>query len=113
MYRVPEKRQNGSGEQNRNERPSDIAEGGLDAEGCKAIKSCVHAQHHEVAVGEVDDPHDAENQSKPNAHQTVDGADQKAGDQRLQKAFYKLCHREPPAEMPVRAAIRRLKPRAP
>src|SRR5262249_39486611 len=39
----------------------------------------VHAEHHEVALGEVDDPHDAEDQREANAHERVHPAHEQPG----------------------------------
>ncbi len=57
---------------------------GLDAECRGQIQSEIHADHQELALGEVDDPHDAEDQTKADAHQRIDAADQQPGDERLQ-----------------------------
>ena len=38
----------------------------------------VHAEHHEVALGEVHDAHDAEDDAEPDAHQAIGAADQQA-----------------------------------
>jgi hypothetical protein len=38
----------------------------------------VHADHHELALGEVHDFHDAENQRNADAHKRVDSADEQA-----------------------------------
>src|SRR4051794_34939656 len=55
-------------------------------------------------MGEVDDPHDAEDQAEPDAHQAVDGADQKARGECLQKSF----HQPRPRAAYVRGCCRRL-----
>jgi hypothetical protein len=41
-------------------------------------------KHHEIAVREVDDAHDAEDDGEPDAHQPIDRADQQARRKRLQ-----------------------------
>src|SRR5258705_12901940 len=101
MHDVAEERQNRAGHEDGNERSRGVAKDALYAERREAIKCRVHAEHHEVAMGEVDDPHDSENQSEADAHQAVDRADQQAGKQRLQKAFQELCHCEPLAGTPA------------
>jgi hypothetical protein len=45
----------------------------------------VHPQHHEVALGEVDDPHDAEDQREADAHERVDAAHEQPRDEVLQE----------------------------
>ena len=71
--------------------PNGVAERGLHAERGEEIERRIHAEHHEIALGEIDHPHDAEDQPEPDAHQAVDRADQKAGGQRLQKTFQRLA----------------------
>ena len=53
---------------------------GLHAERREDIEGGVHAEHHELALGEVDDPHDAEDERQADAHQAVDRADRQAGE---------------------------------
>ena len=48
------------------------------------IEAGEHAQHQQFALGEVDDPHDAEDQPEADAHQSVDAADRDARGQRVQ-----------------------------
>ena len=38
------------------------------------IQAGEHAQHQQFALGEVDDPHDTEDQSEADAHQPIDAA---------------------------------------
>lgn len=90
---VTEHREDRAGQQNRNKGSDHVAEGGLYAERREEIERRVHPEHHEVALGEIDDPHHAEYESEPDAHQAVDRADQKSGGQGLQKAFDELGHR--------------------
>ena len=87
---VAEDGQHRTGKQDRDERSEGVAESGLHAERGEEIERRIHAEHHEVALGEVDDPHDAEDQAEPDAHQAIDRADQKSGGQGLQKAFQRL-----------------------
>jgi hypothetical protein len=55
------------------------------AEAGDQIVGGVHAQHHEIAVREVHDPHDAKDDAQPDAHQPIGAADQQAGGKRLQR----------------------------
>ena len=48
------------------------------------IQAGEHAQHQQLALGEVDDPHDAEDQPEADAHQSVDAADRDARGERVQ-----------------------------
>jgi hypothetical protein len=48
------------------------------------IEAGEHAQHEELALGEVDDPHDAEDEPEANAHETVDATDRDARGHRVQ-----------------------------
>ena len=48
------------------------------------IEAGEHAQHEELALGEVDDAHDAEDEPEADAHQTVDGTDRDARGNRVQ-----------------------------
>ncbi len=45
----------------------------------------IHAEHHEVAMGEIHDAHHAEDDAEANAHQAVGAADQQAGRHRLEE----------------------------
>jgi hypothetical protein len=36
------------------------------------VKRKVHTEHHEIALGEIDDAHHPKDDAKPNAHQAVD-----------------------------------------
>jgi hypothetical protein len=97
VYEVTEHRQHRAGQQDRDERTKRVAERGLHAERGEEIECRVHAEHHEIALGEIDDPHHPENQSEPDAHQAIDRTDQKSGGQCLQKTFQGLGHRRPRA----------------
>ena len=70
------------------------------AEPAHNIKTEIHAQHQEVALGKVDDAHDPEDQPEADAHQAVDGADQQPGDERLNKILDAdgEAHRPPPRQ---------------
>ena len=50
----------------------------IDPEARREEEADVHADHHEFALGEVDDLHDAEDQRDADAHQRIDSADQQA-----------------------------------
>jgi hypothetical protein len=76
MHEVTEDREHWASEQDRDERTKSVAESGLHAERGEEIKRRVHAEHHEIALGEIDDPHDTKNQPEPDAHQAVDRANQ-------------------------------------
>jgi len=47
----------------------------------------VHTDHHELALGEVHDFHDAENQRHADAHKRVDSADEQAVHHGLGQCF--------------------------
>ena len=83
MDRVAEDGEHRTGQQDGDERPDGVSERGLNPERGEKIERRIHAKHHEIAMGEVDDAHDAEDQPEPDAHQAVDGADQKPGGQCL------------------------------
>src|SRR5262249_34941163 len=51
------------------------------------IEAREHAQHEELALGEVDDAHDAEDEPEADAHETVDAADRDARGDRVQNIF--------------------------
>ena len=51
------------------------------------IQAGVHAQHQQLALGEIDDAHDAEDQPEPDAHQAVDATDGEAGGERVQRVL--------------------------
>ena len=51
----------------------------LHAEGGEEIVGRVHAEHHEVALREIDHAHDAEDEGEADAHQAVDGSDRQTG----------------------------------
>ena len=95
MNYIAERRQHGAGQHDRDERPEGVSERSLHAERGEEIERRVHAEHHEIALGEVDHPHDAEDQPESDAHQAIDRADQKSGGQCLQEAFQRLGHRRP------------------
>jgi hypothetical protein len=62
------------------------------------IKRTVHAEHQELALGEVDDPHEAKDQPEAYAHQAVNRADQKTCNDCLQQVLEKDngTHRQRP-----------------
>ena len=67
----------------------------------------VHAEHQELAVREVDDPHDAEDQRQPDRDQGVDAAEQdrrddELGDQGYLRVLFTLIPR--PERHPLRPA---------
>ena len=97
MDEVTEDGQHRASQQDCDERSEGIAEGRLHAEGGEEIERGIHAKHHEIALGEIDDAHHAEDQPEPDAHQAVDRTDQEAGGQRLQEAFQRLGHWRPRA----------------
>src|SRR2546422_7112715 len=54
------------------------AEQGIDARDNRQEVREVHPQHHEVALREVDDAHDPEDQGQADAHERVDAAHEQA-----------------------------------
>ena len=82
-----EREQHRRREQDRDIGPDDAAERRLHAQEREGVEGDVHAEHHEVALGEVDHPHDAEDHREADAHQAVDRADQGARGERLQEAL--------------------------
>jgi len=47
---------------------------------CKTEVGKVHTQHHEFALGKIDDAHDAKNDGQAHTHETVHGTHQQSGD---------------------------------
>jgi hypothetical protein len=88
--RVVERRPEGE-EQERRERQR---EDRVELPQGEAPEAGVHAQHQELAVGEVHDVHDAEDQRQAHGHQRVDQADEDAGEERLEQEL--RGHLEPP-----------------
>ena len=72
------------GAERADERADIGAEEGEHAAAGDQIEAGEHAQHEQLALGEVDDPHDAEDQPEADAHQAVDAADGDAGGERVQ-----------------------------
>ena len=56
--------------------PNVRAERELNAERDEDVIGDIHAEHHEVALGEIDHAHDAEDEREADAHQAVDRADE-------------------------------------
>jgi hypothetical protein len=56
---------------------------GIDPKIAVEEESEIHAQHHQIAVGEVDDPDDSEDQVQPDAEQGVNAPEEKPGDDHL------------------------------
>jgi hypothetical protein len=81
------------GEKGRYDRP------GIGTEKCqhpvsrRQIERGVHAQHQEIALGEIDDAHRAEDDVEPDAHQGIGAADQNAGRERLPEIDHQKWHR--------------------
>ena len=71
-------------QQGADERPDVRAEECENAAAGDEIQAGEHAQHQQLALGEVDDSHDAENQPEADAHQSVDAADRDARGKRVQ-----------------------------
>ncbi len=59
-----------------------------DSELREAEEGRIHGDHHELALGEIDDAHDAEDQVQPDADEAVDPAEQDAGDQDVEERFH-------------------------
>ena len=92
------------GEKRRDDRPGIGAEKSQHAVSGRQIKRGVHAEHQEIALGEIDDPHRAEDDVEPDAHQRIGAADQDAGRERLPeidhlKRHYRQPHRAFPPRM--------------
>jgi hypothetical protein len=64
-----------------------IAEDRGYAQRSEDIERRIHAEHHEVALREVDDAHHSEDEGKADAHQPIDRADQETGCERLKNVF--------------------------
>ena len=73
-----------SGQQRADERADIRAKERQHAAAGDQIQAGEHAQHQQLALGEVDDLHDAEDQPEPDAHQSVDAADRDARGKRVQ-----------------------------
>ena len=61
---------------------------GIDREGDERPEGEVHPEHQELAVGEVDDAHDAEDQGEPDRDQGVDPPEQDRRDDELGEDAY-------------------------
>ena len=57
------------------------------------IEGEIHAEHQELALGEIDDAHHAKDDSQPDTHQAVDRANQNAGRERLEKNLHEIAER--------------------
>ena len=55
--------------------------------GCADNHGGIHAEHHELALGEIDHANDAENHPQPGAKQSVHAANQHASHKALQEVF--------------------------
>ena len=94
----------------RKQRPDDRADIGAEdgerSETGDQVERDVHAEHHEVAVGEVHDAHHAEDDAEADAHQAVGAADQQARRHRLKKVDQQPLERfhGPSPERPTRSA---------
>ena len=75
------------GEKRRDDRPGIGTEKRQHAVPGRQVERGVHAEHQEIALGEIDDPHRAEDDAEPDAHQRIGAADQDAGRERLQKSI--------------------------
>src|SRR6185369_10180873 len=77
-------KEQGTGTDRADEWPPIRAEEGQRSAPGDQIVTGEHAQHEELALGEVDDPHDAEDESEADAHETVDATDRDARGDRVQ-----------------------------
>ena len=66
------------------------AENRVRSEQAERVIGDVHTEHHEVALRKIDDAHDAEDQTQPDAHQAIQRAGEQAGSERLQEILRKL-----------------------
>ena len=73
-----------AGAERADERPDIGAEECQHAAAGDQIEAGEHAQHQQLALGEIDDLHDAEDQPEADAHQAVDAADGDARGERVQ-----------------------------
>ena len=67
------------GQQRGGERPGGGAQHRQQPPAAEQVKGRLHPQHQELTLGEVHDPHDAEDHTKVDAHQPVEAADHQAG----------------------------------
>ena len=77
----------GAPEHRGDDRPHVRSEQRADAELGKDEQCSVHPEHEEFALGEVDDPHHAENQGEADAHQPVHAAQDETGVKGLQRVL--------------------------
>ena len=94
------------GEDRRNIGSECRAEDRLNAERAEKIKCGVHAEHHEVALREIDDAHDAEYQGQADAHEPVKCADEKPGREGLKYIFKELDRHCAFSAQMLRAVVR-------
>ena len=76
-----------SGEQRRNDRADVGAEELANPKEAEEIEGAVHADHHQIALAEVDDAHDAEDDAEADAHQSVETTKKQSRRQRLQEVL--------------------------
>src|SRR3954466_6100915 len=72
--------EHGHGDQERDDR--------IDAEPGREEVADVHSQHHELALGEIHDLHDAEDERDADAHERIDAPDEQAVDDGLRDDFH-------------------------
>src|SRR5262249_22142557 len=98
------------GQYDRDEGTERVPKRRLNAERREQIERGVHAEHHEIAMGEIDDAHHAEDQAEPDAHQAIDRADEETAGPCLQEAFEELRHWRPRSTIFALRMIPRAKP---
>ncbi len=103
---VTDNKQNRPGEQRRYEGARIGAEQDRYPEQREARIGGIHTEHHQVALGEIDDAHDSENEPEPGAHQAVETTYQKARTECLGKILNKDLRR---AHCTARCYLRRVK----
>jgi len=76
---------NRPGEEGGDDRPAARAQKCRQTAGGGQVEGRIHPDHQEVALGEIDHAHGAEDDAEPDTHQRVSASDQDASGKRLQK----------------------------
>ena len=87
MEQVAAHEEGGPREDGAHERGRGRAEEGERSPHAHEIEGEIHAQHEEIALGEVDHPHHPEDEAEAHAHEPVDAAEEDAGDEGFEKSL--------------------------
>ena len=85
MQQPPQPEDQRPGQERGDDRSAIGAEKRQHAKPRRQIEGRVHAEHQEIALGEIDDPHRAKDDAEPDAHQRIGATDQDSGRKRLEE----------------------------